>query len=90
MVRFSVTRGTGSKSYVVIMEQSFITGDNGGLLIDIEVSKWESEDLTATFHYSSYRFRFSLSEPELKTIKTKLLLGIKVRLTIVATYNSQW
>ncbi|QHJ80760.1 MAG: hypothetical protein [Bacteriophage sp.] len=89
MLRFKV-KGHNNRDYTVAMDETLLTNDSGSLVIDVEITKWDTLANRGTFHYGNCRFMFSFNESELKIIKTKLLLGLAPKLTIAATYHTQW
>lgn len=79
-------RRTGDRVFSATFDESVLTNDNGYLLADLVITKWNGNLLLGSFLYSKYRFTFHIDDSLIKRIKTKLLIGIPVSITVHAHY----
>lgn len=73
--------------FTVYFDNTVLTNDGGIILIDLKITKWTSDSLHAGFMFGAWQFRFEILEKDMKKLKTKLLLGIPVYLTVPADYS---
>ena len=74
-------------AYSIEFDDSVITNDNGAVLGDITIYRWNREDFSDGYIRGTHQFRFSIPPGELNKIKTKLLLGIHPTFRIVLNYH---
>jgi hypothetical protein len=77
----------GTNVFTATFDSSLLTNNGGSLLIDLEISKWGSKAFSDGFLFSRYHFKFNLEQELTLQVKTKLLLGATVRITVPATYE---
>lgn len=82
-----IDRKRGDVAYTIEFDDSFITNDNGTVLGDITIYRWNTDSLYDGYVRGSQLFRFSIPPGELNKIKTKLLLGIHPTFPIVLNYQ---
>lgn len=82
----ATVKRTGVRQFEATFDESVLINDGGILLIDLKITKWNSTDLTSGFMYSVYQFKFTLDFRVMNKMKTKLLLGIPVFMTLECKY----
>lgn len=80
-------RRTGNRVFSANFDESVLTNNSGYVLVDLVITKWDGNLLSGSFMYSLYRFTFTLDDSLVTKIKTKLLLGIPVSITVRANYE---
>lgn len=83
----TVKRTTTRIKFEATFDGTVLTNAGGGLLIDLTILAWDSKQDEFGFMYGAYHFKFSLPNEKVKAIRTKLLLGITVRITLPCSYE---
>lgn len=83
----AIARHRGNQQFEAAFDESILTNDGGFILIDLTIKKWNSSGYSGGFMFGRWHFIFTLVDKDIKKIKTKLLLGIPVQLTVPAEYS---
>lgn len=74
-------------AYTIEFDESVITNDDGTVLGDITIYRWNTDSLYDGYVRGTHQFSFSIPPGELNKIKTKLLIGIYPTLRIILNYQ---
>lgn len=83
----AICRHRGSQQFEASFDESILTNDGGFILIDLIIKKWNVTGTSGGFMFGRWHFIFTLLEKDMKKMRTKLLLGIPVHLTVPAEYS---
>lgn len=76
----------GKISYQAVFDDLMFINVEGNILVDLTIYRWDDIDTSSYFNHGSTYIKFNIRN-EVKKIKTKLLLGIPVTITVMADYE---
>lgn len=87
MATYKRTRGI--HQFEANFDSSILTNDGGIILVDLTIHKWVSTKGAGGFMLGAYHFAFNIHEEMTNKLRTRLLLGLPVHITVACEY-SKW
>lgn len=71
--------------FTAYVPEDFLSTGDGTVFLDVEIKRYNANKPVFAFMHMNRQFRFNI--PDDKSVRAKLLLGLPVKLTVLASYT---
>lgn len=85
MAHMDVVTRNMDHEFTAYVPEDFLSTGNGTVFLDVEIKRYNADKPLFTFMHMNRQFRFNI--PDGKSVRARLLLGLPVKLTVLATFK---